>query len=406
MSLTALHHTTTGKPTAAAPTATPTHHQYPCPRTVPGSKVRGGATAANFRLSSRNTLSSTTTTKRKSTTTTIASSVNGRDPSQRIVITGLGVVSVFGNDPDTFYESLLEGQSGVKPITRFDASGFPTTFAAQIEGFDTEGLIDTKNLRRYDDCIKYGLVAGKKALKSSGLEIGSDAFEKLDKSKSGVLIGTGMGGLTVFSDAVTALANKGPRRMSPFFIPYAITNMTGALLGIETGFTGPNYSISTACATANYAFVSAATHIKKGDANLIVAGGSEAPIIPIGLGGFVACRALSSRNEEPEKASRPWDKDRDGFVLGEGCGVVIMESLEHAEKRGAKIICEYLGGQTNCDAHHMTEPKPDGSGVSSCIEDAIRDAQIDRDMVNYINAHATSTPVGILSIIKYLIFFF
>jgi len=293
---------------------------------------------------------------------------------RRVVITGLGVVSAFGNDVDEFYRRLCAGESAVKPITRFETSSFATTFAAQIENFDAEDMIEAKNLRRYDDCIKYTLVAGKKALKHAGLEMGSDAFDKLDKLKCGVLVGSGMGGLTVFAESVATLMEKGPRRMSPFFIPYAISNMGGALLGIETGFMGPNYSISTACATANYAFVSAATHIRRGEADVMIAGGSEAPIVPVGLGGFVACRALSARNDEPEKASRPWDKGRDGFVMGEGCGVLVMESLEHAQERGANIICEYLGGSTNCDAHHMTDPRPDGLGVSSCMEDAIKDA--------------------------------
>lgn len=203
-----------------------------------------------------------------------------------------------------------------------------------------------------------------------------------------------MGGLQVFQDGVQNLVEKGPRKISPFFIPFAITNMGSALMGMEYGFMGPNYSISTACATANYCFVAAANHIRRGDADVILAGGSEAPIIPVGLGGFVACRALSTRNENCETASRPWDVTRDGFVMGEGAGVLCMESLAHAEARGAPILAEFLGGATNCDAHHMTDPRADGLGVSSCIKLALADAGIDRDQVNYINAHATSTLVG------------
>ena len=292
------------------------------------------------------------------------------------MITGLGVVSPFGNDPEEFYRRLCAGESAAKPITRFDVSGFATTFAAQIESFDAEGLIEGRNLRRYDDCIKYTIVAGKKALKDAKLDISenTESFEALDKMRCGVLVGSGMGGLSVFADGVTTLVSKGPRRMSPFFIPYAISNMGGALLGIETGFMGPNYSISTACATANYAFVAAASHIRQGDVDLMIAGGSEAPIKPVGVGGFTACRALSSRNDEPEKASRPWDKGRDGFVLGEGCGVLVMESLQHAQERGAAIICEYLGGATNCDAYHMTDPRPDGMCVASCMQGAVDNA--------------------------------
>mmetsp|Transcript_42725 Transcript_42725/g.101433 ORF Transcript_42725/g.101433 Transcript_42725/m.101433 type:complete len:463 (+) Transcript_42725:123-1511(+) len=323
-----------------------------------------------------------------------------KDPSQRVVITGIGIASVFGNDPDKFYDCLLEGKSGIKQINRFDTSAYPTTIAGQIEDFDTEGLIDRKSARRYDDCLKYTVVSGKKALIDAGLGMDTDAFAALDKERCGLLIGTGMGGLTVFQDGVVDLVKKGPRKMSPFFIPFAITNMGSALLAIDTGFMGPNYSISTACATANYAFVAAANHIRAGEADLMVAGGSEAPILPVGLGGFVACRALSTRNDEPEAASRPWDVDRDGFVMGEGAGVLVMESLEHAQKRGANIICEYLGGATNCDAYHMTDPRADGAGVANCIGGALRNADIDHEAITYINPHATSTLVGDVAEVK------
>ncbi|MEW5318961.1 MAG: hypothetical protein WDW38_010140 [Sanguina aurantia] len=325
-----------------------------------------------------------------------------RDPTQRIVITGMGISSVFGNDVDVFYNTLLDGVSGIAPITRFDASEFPTRFGGQIKDFDAENLIDGKNLRRYDDCLKYTVCSGKKALMMAGLERHSqpEGYAQLDPTRVGILIGTGMGGLTVFQDGVTNLVQKGVKKMSPFFIPYSITNMGGGLLAIDQGFMGPNYSISTACATANYAFVAAANHIRNGDADVMVVGGSEAPIIPVGLGGFVACRALSTRNDEPAKASRPWDTSRDGFVMGEGAGVLVMESLEHAQKRGAKIYGEYLGGAINCDAYHMTDPRVDGLGVSNCIKLALRDARIDRDQVNYINAHATSTLLGDIAEVK------
>ncbi|KAK9803542.1 hypothetical protein WJX73_006478 [Symbiochloris irregularis] len=320
-----------------------------------------------------------------------------RDPSQRIVITGMGVVSCFGNDVDTYYDSLLEGKSGVIPIERFDATKYPTNFAGQIKGFKSEGLIAPKVARRYDDCLSYCVVSARKALAHAGLDKDEhpEAFEKIDKTRAGVLIGSGMGGLTVFQDGVVNMVEKGHRKISPFFIPYAITNMGSALVAMDVGFMGPNYSISTACATANFAYVAAANHIRKGDAKLMVAGGAEAPIIPVGLGGFVACRALSTRCDEPAAASRPWDTQRDGFVMGEGAGVLVMESLEHAQERGANIICEYLGGAINCDAHHMTDPRADGLGVSTCIKLALEDAQIkEREQVNYINAHATSTLVG------------
>ncbi|GAB2279886.1 3-oxoacyl-[acyl-carrier-protein] synthase I, chloroplastic [Dionaea muscipula] len=317
------------------------------------------------------------------------------DPKKRVVVTGMGLVSVFGSDVDAYYEKLLAGESGIGPIDRFDASKFPTRFAGQIHGFSSQGYIDGKNDRRLDDCLRYCLVAGKKALEDA--DLGGEKLNKVDKVKAGVLVGTGMGGLGVFSDAVQALIEKGHRKITPFFIPYAITNMASALLAIDLGLMGPNYSISTACATSNYCFYAAANHIRRGEADLMIAGGTEAAILPIGLGGFIACRALSQRNDDPQKASRPWDKDRDGFVMGEGAGVLVMESLEHAMKRGAPIIAEYLGGAVNCDAYHMTDPRSDGLGVSSCIERSLEDAGVSPEEVNYINAHATSTVVGDLA---------
>ncbi|XP_078157684.1 3-oxoacyl-[acyl-carrier-protein] synthase I, chloroplastic-like [Carex rostrata] len=328
---------------------------------------------------------------------TVAAPRRETDPKKRVVITGMGLVSVFGNDVDTYYEKLLEGESGIGLIDRFDASKFPTRFAGQIRGFSSEGYIDGKNDRRLDDCLRYCIVSGKKALESAGIGLGSEEHKKIDKVRGGVLVGTGMGGLTVFSDGVKALLDKGYRKITPFFIPYAITNMGSALLGMDIGFMGPNYSISTACATSNYCFYAAANHIRRGEADIMLAGGTEAAIIPIGVGGFVACRALSQRNDDPKTASRPWDKDRDGFVMGEGAGVLVMESLEHAMKRNAPIIAEYLGGAVNCDAYHMTDPRADGLGVSSCIKQSLEDAGVAPEEVNYINAHATSTLAGDLA---------
>uniref|UniRef100_A0A0E0D771 3-oxoacyl-[acyl-carrier-protein] synthase n=3 Tax=Oryza TaxID=4527 RepID=A0A0E0D771_9ORYZ len=319
------------------------------------------------------------------------------DPRKRVVITGMGLVSVFGNDVDAYYDRLLAGESGIGPIDRFDASNFPTRFAGQIRGFSSEGYIDGKNDRRLDDCLRYCIVSGKKALESAGLALGSKSMDKIEKTRAGVLVGTGMGGLTVFSDGVQNLIEKGHRKITPFFIPYAITNMGSALLGMDIGFMGPNYSISTACATSNYCFYAAANHIRRGEADVMIAGGTEAAIIPIGVGGFVACRALSQRNDDPKTASRPWDQDRDGFVMGEGAGVLVMESLEHAMKRDAPIIAEYLGGAVNCDAYHMTDPRSDGLGVSSCIKQSLADAGVAPEEVNYINAHATSTLAGDLA---------
>ncbi|CAL5213812.1 unnamed protein product [Lathyrus oleraceus] len=326
---------------------------------------------------------------------TTAAPQRQKDPKKRVVITGMGLASVFGNDVDGYYEKLLAGESGITSIDRFDASKFPTRFAGQIRDFSSEGYIDGKNDRRLDDCLRYCIVAGKKALEHAGL--GGVNLSKIDKERAGVLVGSGMGGLTVFSEGVKNLIEKGHRKITPFFIPYAITNMGSALLGIDLGFMGPNYSISTACATSNYCFYAAANHIRRGEADLMIAGGTEAAIIPIGLGGFVACRALSQRNDDPRTASRPWDKDRDGFVMGEGSGVLVLESLEHAMKRGAPIIAEYLGGAVNCDAHHMTDPRADGLGVSTCIQSSLVDAGVSPEEVNYINAHATSTLAGDLA---------
>ncbi|KAJ1698657.1 hypothetical protein LUZ63_007169 [Rhynchospora breviuscula] len=328
---------------------------------------------------------------------TVSAPCRETDPKKRVVITGMGLVSVFGNEVDKYYEKLLEGESGIGLIDRFDASKFPTKFAGQIQKFTSEGYIDGKNDRRLDNSLRYCLVSGKKALESAGIAVGSEEHKKIEKVRAGVLVGTGMGGLTVFSDGVHTLTDKGFRKITPFFVPYVITNMGSALLGMEVGFMGPNYSISTACATSNYCFYAAANHIRRGEADIMLAGGTEAAIIPIGLGGFVACRALSQRNDDPKTASRPWDKDRDGFVMGEGAGVLVMESLEHAMKRDAPIIAEYLGGAVNCDAYHLTDPRADGLGVSSCIKQSLDAAGVAPEEVNYINAHATSTLAGDLA---------
>ncbi|KAL6280620.1 hypothetical protein ACE6H2_017501 [Prunus campanulata] len=326
---------------------------------------------------------------------TVSAPKREKDPKKRTVITGMGLVSVFGSDIDTFYNNLLEGESGITLIDRFDASNFSVRFAGQIRDFSSKGYIDGKNDRRLDDCWRYGIVAGKKALEDANL--GPQVLEIMDRTRIGVIVGTGMGGLTAFSAGVESLIQKGYKKISPFFIPYSITNMGSALLAIDTGLMGPNYSISTACATANYCFYAAANHIRRGEADIMVVGGTEAAVMPTGVGGFIACRALSQRNDEPHRASRPWDKDRDGFVMGEGAGVLVMESLESALNRGAPIIAEYLGGAVTCDAHHMTDPRSDGLGVSSCITKSLEDAGVSPEEVNYVNAHATSTLAGDLA---------
>lgn len=311
---------------------------------------------------------------------------------KRVVVTGMGVVSCFGTDVDEFYNQLLAGKSGIVPIKEFPCENYPTRFAGSVSDFDVGNYLDKKQARRVDPFISYTVVAGKKALEHAKLT--GDAFEKLDKSRAGVLIGSGMGGMNVFYEGTETLLTKGYNRMTPFFVPFIITNMGGALLAIDIGFMGPNYSISTACATSNYCIYSAAEHILRGDADVMLCGGSESPINPIGLAGFVACKALSERNDDAQKASRPWDTGRDGFVMGEGSGVLVLESLEHALARGAPILAEYLGGGISCDAHHMTNPREDGLGVSICIENSLKQAGIEKEQINYINAHATSTLAG------------
>ncbi len=319
---------------------------------------------------------------------------------KRIVITGMGIVSCFGNDIDEFYKNLLQGRSGISTITEFDCVDFPTQIAGSIKNFDPGIYMDKKQARRVDKSIAYTMVAGKKALEHAKLQ--EQAFENLNKQRCGILIGSGMGGMEVFTDGVQTLLEKGQRKVSPFFVPYILTNMSGAILGMDLGFMGPNYSISTACATANYSIIAAANHIRNNEADLMLAGGVEAAVIRMGLAGFCACKALSQRNDEPTRASRPWDRDRDGFVLGEGAGVLVLESLEHAQKRGATILAEYLGGGVSCDAYHLTDPRADGAGVVLCIQNALKDAGVSADEINYINAHATSTIMGDMTEVRAL----
>lgn len=311
---------------------------------------------------------------------------------KRIVVTGMGVVSCLGSDVDEFYKKLLAGSSGISSITEFPCEDFPTRFAGTIKDFDPGEYLEKKQARRVDKYIAYTMVAGKKALEYG--KITPAVIEKLQKNRCGIIIGSGMGGMGMFADGVKTLNEKGCRKVSPFFVPFILTNMGGALLGMDLGFMGPNYSISTACATGNNSIIAAATHIRNGDADLMLCGGVEAPIIPMGIAGFCACKALSQRNDAPEKASRPWDKNRDGFVMGEGAGIIILESLDHALARGATIFAEYLGGGVSCDAYHMTEPRQDGEGVAQCVRNALEDAGVKPSDVNYINAHATSTPAG------------
>lgn len=311
---------------------------------------------------------------------------------KRIVVTGLGVVSCLSSDVDAYYKKLLAGTSGISLITEFPCEEFSTRFAGTIKDFDPGEYLEKKQARRADKYISYTMVAGKKALEYGG--INAATIEKFNKNRCGIIIGSGMGGMGMFVDGVHTLAEKGPRKVSPFFVPFILTNMGGALLAMDLGFMGPNYSISTACATSNNSIIAAATHIRNGEADFMLCGGVEAPIIPMGVAGFCACKALSQRNDAPEKASRPWDLGRDGFVMGEGAGILVLESLDHALARGATIFAEYLGGGVSCDAHHMTEPRQDGEGVAQCVRNALQDAGVQPSDVNYINAHATSTLAG------------
>ncbi|KAL9262259.1 3-oxoacyl-[acyl-carrier-protein] synthase II, chloroplastic-like protein [Drosera capensis] len=319
---------------------------------------------------------------------------------RRVVVTGMGVATPLGDDPDVFYNHLLDGVSGISEIENFDCTSFPTRIAGEIKSFSTEGWVQPKLSRRMDKFMLYMLTAGKKALGNGGIT--EDLMNEIDKTKCGVLIGSAMGGMKVFNDGIEAL-RVSCKKMNPFCVPFSTTNMGSAMLAIDLGWMGPNYSISTACATSNFCILNAANHIIRGEADMMLCGGSDAVIIPIGLGGFVACRALSQRNDDPTKASRPWDINRDGFVMGEGAGVLLLEELDHALNRGANIYAEFLGGSFTCDAYHMTEPHPEGVGVILCIEKALAAAGLLREDINYVNAHATSTPSGDLKEYKALV---
>ncbi|EEE59220.1 hypothetical protein OsJ_11186 [Oryza sativa Japonica Group] len=310
---------------------------------------------------------------------------------RRVVVTGMGVVTPLGHDPDEFYNNLLQGVSGISEIEAFDCSKYPTRIAGEIKSFSTDGWVAPKLAKRMDKFMLYLITAGKKALENGGIT--EEVMNELDKSRCGVLVGSAMGGMKIFSDAIEAL-RVSYKKMNPFCVPFATTNMGSAILAMDLGWMGPNYSISTACATSNFCILNAANHIRRGETDVMLCGGSDAPIIPIGLGGFVACRALSQRNNDPAKASRPWDVDRDGFVMGEGAGVLLLEELEHAKQRGAQIYAEFLGGSFTCDAYHMTEPHPEGRGVILCIENALADAGVAKEDINYLRVNSTKSMTG------------
>ena len=308
---------------------------------------------------------------------------------RRVVITGLGCISPVGNNVADMWNAVTSGKSGIGPITRFDASAFSTTFAGEVKNFRLEDYIPGKESRHMDTFIHYGMAAGIQAIEDSGLVVTEENADRI-----GVNIGSGIGGLPMIERTHAELEKRGPRRISPFFVPSSIINMISGFLSIRYGFKGPNLSIVTACSTGLHSIGFAARIIAYGDADIMVAGGAESTVSPLGIGGFASARALSSRNDDPATASRPWDRDRDGFVLGEGAGVLVHEEYEHAKARGAKIYAEIVGFGMSADAHHMTAPLEDGSGASRCMNAAINDAQIYPDQVNYINAHGTSTPLG------------
>ena len=312
-----------------------------------------------------------------------------RSKQRRVVVTGLGCVSPIGNSVTDSWDALLAGISGIATITRFDASPFSTHFAGEVKGFNVEDYMPGKEARHMDTFIHYGMAAGMQAMQDSGLQVTEENAERI-----GVIVGSGIGGLPMIEQTHTELTNRGPRRISPFFVPASIINMISGHLSIKYGLKGPNIAIVTACTTGLHCIGEAGRMIEYGDADVIIAGGAESTISPLGLGGFASARALSSRNDDPATASRPWDKDRDGFVLGEGAGVMVLEEYEHAKARGAKIYAELLGFGMSADAHHMTAPLEDGDGARRCMVAAMRNAGVNPDQVDYVNAHGTSTPLG------------
>jgi 3-oxoacyl-[acyl-carrier-protein] synthase II len=308
---------------------------------------------------------------------------------RRVVVTGMGMLSPLGNDVPSSWQGILAGRSGIGLIEHMDLSAYSTRFGGSIKGFDVEQYLPAKEARKLDLFIQYGLAASFQAVRDSGLEV-TDA----NRERIGVAMGSGIGGLTNIENSCKALIEQGPRRISPFFVPGSIINMVSGFLSIHLGLQGPNYAIATACTTGTHCIGMAARNIAYGEADVMVAGGSEMAASGLGIGGFAAARALSTRNDDPAAASRPWDKGRDGFVLSDGAGALVLEELEHAKARGAHIYAELIGFGMSADAFHMTSPPDDGAGAARCIRNALKDAQLNVEQVHYINAHGTSTPAG------------
>jgi len=308
--------------------------------------------------------------------------------NRRVVVTGLGLVSPVGNDVNSSWNNIIQGQSGVKPITAFDVADFETKFAATVE-IDIEAILDKKEVRRTDTFIQYGLIASKECLEDSLIDL-----ENTDLNRFGVSIGSGIGGLGTIEENKIKLSETGPKKISPFFVPGAIANMVSGYASLKYGLKGPNISIASACSSASHSIGYSFRSIAHGDADLILTGGAEMATTPLGLAGFNAAKALSTNNANPHAASRPWDRDRDGFVLGEGAGCLLLEEYEHAKARGAKIYAEIIGFGMSADAHHITSPPEGGAGAALSMKNAIFDAQIDSSEIDYVNAHGTSTPAG------------
>ncbi len=312
-----------------------------------------------------------------------------RSRNRRVVVTGLGCISPIGNTIAEAWDAALAGKSGIANITKFDAAPFTTHFAGEVKNFKVEDYLPGKEGRNMDSFIHYGMAAGIQALQDSGLVVTEENADRI-----GVTIGSGIGGLPMIEATKEEYMNRGPRRISPFFVPASIINMISGDLSIKFGLRGPNLAIVTACTTGLHCIGAAARLIEYGDADVMVAGGAESTVSPLGLGGFASARALSTRNDDPSTASRPWDKDRDGFVLGEGAGVMVLEEYEHAVKRGAKIYAEVIGFGMSADANHITSPVEDGSGAARCMVAALHNAGLNASEVQYVNAHGTSTPLG------------
>lgn len=312
--------------------------------------------------------------------------------NKRVVVTGMGMVSPLGIGVKENWEAICQGRSGIGPVTRFDITDFPSKIAGEVKGFNPEDFMDKKETKKMDIFIHYALASGTMAIQDSGLKIDDSNADRV-----GVLVGAGLGGLSTIEKYHSILLEQGPKKISPFFIPMLIVNLAPGQISIYFGARGPNSSVVTACATGNHSIGEACRIIQRGDADVMIAGGAESTITPLAIGGFCSMRALSTRNEEPQRASRPFDKDRDGFVIAEGAGLLILEELDHARRRGANIYAEVIGFGCNADAYHISAPSPNGIGAARCMEIALKDAGISYEDVDYINAHGTSTPLNDLS---------